>query len=150
MRFVFSLATVLLIAQFAVAEPPKYRVLAQDKGRVAIVGPDGKVEWEVECKHNSHDIHLLPSGNVLLHTGPVTVTELTPKKEVVWKYEAKPKEGYKGRVEVHAFQRLADGNTMVAESGNRRIVEVDQDGKIVKEVPLKVEKPDAHRDTRMA
>lgn len=126
-----------------------YRVLAQDKGHVAIVGRDGKIEWEVECKHNSHDIALLPNGNLLLHTTPVTVVEMTPKKEVVWKYEAKPKEGYKGRVEVHAFQRLADGNTMVAESGNRRIVEVDKDGKIVKDVALTVKKPDPHRDTRM-
>jgi hypothetical protein len=125
---------------------PGYRVLAQDNGHVALVGADGKVEWEVECKHNSHDIHLLPSGNLLLHTAPTVVT---PKKEVVWKYEAKPKEGYKGRVEVHAFQRLADGNTIVAESGNRRIVEVDKDGKIVKEMALKVDKPNPHTDTRM-
>jgi len=49
---------------------------------------------------------------------------MTPKKEVVWTYEAKPTAMNKGRVEVHAFQRLADGITMVAESGNRRIVEV--------------------------
>ena len=94
-------------------------------------------------------MHLLPNGNLLLHTGPATVIEMTPEKKVVWKYEAKPKEGYKGRVEVHAFQRLPDGITMIAESGNRRIVEVDKDGKIVKEVPLTVEQPDPHRDTRM-
>ena len=131
-------------------EPPKYRVLAQDKGHVAVVGPDGKVEWEVECKYNSHDIHRLPNGNLLLHTAAATVTEMTPEKKVVWKYEAKPKDGYKGRVEVHAFQRLDDGTTMVAESGNRRIVEVDAAGKIVKEVQLIVNKPDPHRDTRMA
>jgi hypothetical protein len=74
---------------------------------------------------------------------------MTPKKEIVWKYEAKPKEGYKGPVEVHSFQRLADGNTMVAESGNRRIVEVSPEGKIVKEIALVVKNPDPHRDTRM-
>src|SRR6185437_1384050 len=95
------------------------------------------------------DIHLLANGNFLLHTGPATVAEISPKKEAVWKYEAKPKAGYKGRVEVHAFQRLDDGSTMVAESGNRRIVEVDSAGKIVKEVPLVVNKPDPHRDTRL-
>jgi hypothetical protein len=131
------------------ADPPKHRVLAQDKNKAAIIGLDGKVEWEVECKHNSHDIHLLPNGNLLLHTGPTTITEMTPKKEVVWKYESKPKDGYKGRVEVHAFQRLADGNTMIAESGNRRIIEVNKDGKIVKEIALQVNNPDPHRDTRM-
>jgi hypothetical protein len=145
-----SLAAAAALAAPAVADPAKYRVLAQDKGHVAVVGPDGKIEWEVECKHNSHDIHQLPNGNLLLHTGPAIVVEMTPKREVVWKYEAEPKDGYKGRVEVHAFQRLPDGNTMVAESGNRRIVEVDRGGKIVKEVPLTVNKPDPHRDTRMA
>lgn len=151
MRLLLSALLLSAVPVYA-ADPPKhpgYRVLAQDKGRVAIVGADGKVEWEVECKHNSHDVHSLPSRNLLLHTAAAVVTEMTPKKDVVWKYEAKPKEGYKGRVEVHAFQRLADGNTMVAESGNRRIVEVDKDGKIVKEIALKVNKPDPHRDTRM-
>lgn len=152
MRLFLSAVALACAVPLGADEPathPGYRVLAQDKGRVAIVARDGTVEWEVECKHNSHDIALLPNGNLLLHTTPVTVVELTPKKEVVWKYEAKPKEGYKGRVEVHAFQRLADGNTMVAESGNRRIVEVDKVGKIVKEVALTVKRPDPHRDTRM-
>src|SRR5947209_13333085 len=149
MRFLTAFAILALAAATSAADPAKYKVLAQDKGHVAIVGPDGKVEWEVECKYNSHDIHLLPNGNLLLHTGPAAVTEMTPKKEVVWKYEAKPRDGYKGRVEVHAFQRLPDGSTMVAESGNRRIVEVSRDGKVVKEVPLTVNKPDPHRDTRM-
>jgi outer membrane protein assembly factor BamB len=149
MRLLLSCAITLSLAAVAAADPPAYRVLAQDKGHVAIVGKDGKVEWEVDCKYNSHDVHLLPNGNVLLHTGPATVTEMTPDKTVVWRYEAKPAGANKGRVEVHAFQRLPDGTTMVAESGNRRIVEVDKDGKIVREVPLTVKRPDAHRDTRL-
>jgi hypothetical protein len=127
-----------------------YRVLGHDKGKVAILDSKGKVEWEYPSRVDGHDIWLLPNGNVLLAAGPATVAEVTRDKKVVWQYEAKPKAGYKGRVEVHAFQRLADGRTMVAESGNRRIVEVDQDGKIVHEVPLTVDRPDAHRDTRMA
>jgi hypothetical protein len=149
MRSLLAAAILLAVSPAYAAEPPSYRVLAQDEGHVAIVGPDGKVEWEVECKYNSHDIHLLPNGNLLLHTGPAMVVEMTPKKEIVWKYEAKPVPANKGRVEIHAFQRLADGITMIAESGNRRIVEVNRDGKIVKEVPLTVKKPDPHRDTRM-
>jgi hypothetical protein len=39
---------------------------------------------------------------------------------------------------------------MIAESGNRRLIEVDRDGRIVHEVPLTVDHPDPHRDTRMA
>lgn len=133
------------------ADPVAHRVLAADRGTgtVAIIAPDGKVEWAFANKHDVHDLHLLPNGNLLTHTSHTTVVEVTPTKETVWKYEAKPKPGYTGRVEVHAFQRLADGTTMVAESGNSRIVEVDRDGKILKEVALKVAKSDAHRDTRM-
>jgi hypothetical protein len=77
------------------------------------------------------------------------VVEVNPAKQVVWKYEAKPKPGYTARVEVHAFQRLPDGNTMVAESGNARIVEVNPAGEVVKTVPLTVKNPHPHTDTRM-
>lgn len=134
------------------ADKPAYRVLAADRstGKLAIVNAKGEVEWEFPNKHDVHDLHVLDNGNILTHTSATNVVEIDmKKKEVVWKYEAKPKEGYKGRIEIHAFQRLADGNTMVAESGNTRIVEVDKDSKIVKEIALKVAKPDAHRDTRM-
>ena len=137
----------VIISQAAAEESPSYRVLAQDNGRVALVEPDGKVSWEVPCKYNSHDIHLLDNGNFLLHTGPATVVEMAPDKSIVWQYTARPKQGYQGGVEIHAFQRLADGNTMVAESGNRRIVEVNQEGKAVKTVALKVDRPHPHRDT---
>ena len=150
--FLFS-ALGLLAACASAAEPaakPAYRVLAQDRGHVAIVTPQGEVAWEAECKHNSHDIALLENGNLLLHTGPATVVEMTPAKQVVWQYTASSKPGYSGKIEIHAFQRLPDGLTMVAESGNRRLVEVDRAGKIVKEVPLVVDKPHPHRDTRLA
>jgi hypothetical protein len=127
-----------------------HRVLAQDNGHVAIVNRRGEVEWETECKHNSHDIALLENGNLLLHTGPAKVIEMTPAKQVVWQYECQPKPPYTGRVEIHAFQRLPDGLTMVAESGNRRIIEINRAGEIVKEIPLTVEHPQFHRDTRLA
>lgn len=139
-----------LAAPAVAADPPAYRVLAADKGHVAIVNAKGEVEWEVPTKAEVHDLSMLANGNVLFPTGPTTIVEMTPEKKVAWQYEAKPKAGYAGRVEVHAFQRLDDGNTMVAESGNARIVEVDKDGRIVHEVPLTVEKPNPHRDTRLA
>jgi hypothetical protein len=145
-----SLLVFALTASTCAADTPAYRVLGQDKGHVAIVNANGEVEWETPCAYNSHDIALLSNGNLLLHAGPSTVVEMTPEKKIVWKYEAKPKMGYTGHVEVHAFQRLDDGLTMVAESGNRRIVEVDRSGKIVREIPLTVNHPDPHRDTRLA
>jgi hypothetical protein len=134
------------------AEEPAYRVLAADRstGRIAIVDSKGKVAWEFPNRHDVHDLHLLPNGNVLTHVSHTKIVEINPAKEIVWSYESKPKPGYSGRIEVHAFQRLADGLTMIAESGNARIIEVDRQGTIVKEVPLTVRHPDPHRDTRLA
>ncbi|MBO0699937.1 MAG: PQQ-binding-like beta-propeller repeat protein [Zavarzinella sp.] len=150
-RFLIASTIVVgAISQSHAADPPAYRVLGADNGRVAIVNAHGEVEWEVPNKAEVHDLALLANGNILFPTGPTTIVEMTRDKKVVWKYEAKPKDGYKGRVEIHAFERLADGRTMVAESGNARIVEVNADGKIVHEIPLTVEKPNPHRDTRMA
>jgi predicted secreted protein len=151
MKTLLSLMLFLLTSSIYAAEPNGHRFVASDreKGKTLIIGVDGKTEWELENKHDVHDIHMLANGNLLTHTSHTTIVEINSDKKIVWKYEAKPKAGYNGRVEVHAFQRLADGNTMIAESGNTRIIEVNSDGKIVKEVPLKVAKPDSHRDTRM-
>jgi hypothetical protein len=129
---------------------PAYSVLAADNGKVSLVNAKGEVEWQIDNRAEVHDIALLPNGNVMFTTNPSTIVEMTRDKKVVWKHEAKPKQGYKGRIEIHAFQRLDDGNTMVAESGNGRIIEVDKDDKIVKEIALTIEHPNAHRDTRMA
>lgn len=129
---------------------PPYRVLGQDRGRLVILDEKGKVEWEYPVKHTAHDLALLPNGNILFPTDDVTVVEMTPAKEIVWKHVSKPKPPYAGKVEIHAFQRLPDGRTMIAETGNKRIIEVDADDKVVKEIPLVVDKPHPHRDTRRA
>ncbi|MCW3098641.1 MAG: Arylsulfotransferase [Chthonomonadaceae bacterium] len=126
-----------------------HRIIVQDKGRTLILGPTGQIEWEMPCNYTSHDISVLPNGNVLLNTGPRTIEEVTPSKEVVWKWEAKPKAPYSGDVQIHGFQRLKNGNTMIGETGNLRIIEVDKDSNIVKEVPLTVDHEDPHRDTRL-
>lgn len=152
MRHTLSLvvATMVLAAAAACAsEPVAHRVLAADKGKVAIVAADGHVEWEFANGAECHDLWLLPNHKVLLALSPTTIAEVSPDKTIDWRYEAKPKAGYRGRVEVHAFQPLPDGRVLVAESGNRRLVEVDRDGSIVKEISLTVNKPDPHRDTRM-
>ena len=149
-----SLAALALLALPVVcpaAEPTGRRVLGQDRGHIAIVSETGEVEWKFDNGGTQcHDLWRLPNGNVLLSTGPATVAEVTPEKKVVWSYKVEPQPGSGGRVEVHAFQPLDGELVMVAESGNRRIVEVNRDGKIVKQVPLTVEHPDSHRDTRLA
>jgi hypothetical protein len=131
-------------------KPVTHRLIAQDRGKVAIVAADGTIEWEVPCPFVSHDIQALPGGNLLLHTGPATIVEMTPQKQVIWQYVGKPVAPYDGPVEIHGFQRLKDGRTMIAETGNKRIVEVDAAGVVVKQIPLTVNNPSWHRDTRLA
>src|SRR5262247_3949605 len=127
-----------------------YQVLGADNKRIAIVNAKGEIEWEIPNEaRETHDIQMLPNGNVLFQTSYTTVVEVNRDKQTVWQYEAKPKEGYTGRIEIHSYQRLKNGLTMVAESGNARIVEVDKKGAIVNTLALTVDSPNPHRDTRM-
>lgn len=154
MRRIVSL---LLLTSFAIAgarsgraeDPISHRVLAADRGRVAILNERGEVEWEVPNRFVCHDISRLPNGNILFPTSNTTIVEMTPDKQIVWRHESKPKEGYTGKVEIHGFQRLDNGLTLVAETGNLRLIEVDNEDRIVKEIPLKVDRPNSHRDTRL-
>ena len=149
-------ACLLLLAIFSpnvsIADSSRdYKVLGADKKRVAIVNSKGEIEWEVPNPdaREIHDIQMLPNGNVLFQTGYTTVVEVSRDKQTVWKHESKPKAGYDGKVEIHSYQRLKNGLTLIAESGNSRLIEVDKQDKIVKEIPLTVVKSNAHRDTRM-
>jgi hypothetical protein len=121
-------ATIILATPTLRAQEPDVRtnrLLAADKGKVAILNTKGEVEWEVENRYTCHDIAMLPNGNILMPTSNTRIVEMTPAKSIVWQHESKLKEGYDGAVEVHGFQRLDNGRTMIAESGNRRIIEVD-------------------------
>ena len=109
------------------------RVVAADyeKKRLAVISQDGKVEWE-EKIGDIHDLHVLPNGNLLFQTSWTRLVEMTPEHKVVWEYDAAKLNGNEGKpVEVHAFQRLPDGVTMIAESGPGRIIEVTPEKTLV-------------------
>lgn len=135
-----------------VAAKKEHRVLVADysKRRIAIVSPKGKIEWEHKIG-DLHDLHYLPNGNVLFQVSWTRIVEVNPKNnKIVWEYDSARQNGNVGkRVQVHAFQRLPKGVTMIAESGVSRIIEVDRAGKLLREVKLKVARPDPHRDTRL-
>ncbi|HVJ67589.1 MAG TPA: WD40 repeat domain-containing protein [Caulifigura sp.] len=145
----FTLLMALAATFATAADTVTHRVLGADKGHVALVEPDGQVSWEYACKGTPHDLALLPSGNVLFINADSEVLEVTPGKDVVWRYKPQPTSGDVKKIEVHAAQRLADGNTLVAETGNRRLVEVDSKGAVVKTIALTIDKPHPHRDTRL-
>ena len=135
----------------AVQTGPRRRVIAADDSRrtLASIAPDGRVEWR-QANGAIHDLHLLPNGHLLLQNGWTRIVELDEKRQPVWEYDAKGGDNAGRGVEVHAFQRLDDGATMIVESGPARILEVNADGAVRKTVPLKVEHPAVHSDTRNA
>ena len=126
----------------------RYGMVVQSKGKVTRIDKTGNILWQYDCAYNSHDIRLLPNGNVLVTTQPSVIEEITPEKKVVWSWNGKAVAPHDGPIEIHSFERLENGNTIISESGNKRIIEVDPKGIIVHSIPLTVEKPDWHRDTR--
>lgn len=129
----------------------QHRLTTQGNDKLAIVDRQGKIEWEMRWG-GIHDLHVLPDGHILVQQGSNKVAEIDPvEKKVVWSYDSGTANGNSGKpVEVHAFQPLGDGRLMIAESGPGRIIEVDRDGKRIKEIKLKVDHPHPHMDTRLA
>lgn len=145
---------VCVAAVFVVVSLPcqaAHRVLMFGNNKLAMVDADGKVEWEMPWR-GVHDIHVLDNGHIMTQQQMRRVVEIDPRtKETVWSYDASQSNGNVGkRVEVHAFQPLANGRIMIAESGPARIIEIDRDGKIHHQIKLKVNNPHPHRDTRLA
>jgi len=151
MKTRMSFATVAVALIFANTANAQHRVLVQGNDRLAMVGEDGAIDWEMKWPL-IHDIHMLPTGNILTVRDMHIVTEIdVATKHVVWSYDSAKENGNAGqRVEVHAIQPLADGTVMIAESGPGRIIEIDRSGKLLKETKLKLDRPDPHRDTRLA
>jgi outer membrane protein assembly factor BamB len=133
------------------------RLLAADasKGRIALLRETALKHWEVLWEHpiqSIHDLHELENGNVLFQSSWTQILEVNPENgELLWSYDAATQNrALAGEaVEVHAFQRLAAGVTMIAESGPARIIEVDRAGKLLRSMPMQVEHPSAHSDTRL-
>ena len=96
------------------------------QGKVFIISKTGKVEWEYPAE-NCNDIWILPGGNLLFNTGK-GVKEVNRKKEIIFSYESNS--------EIYACQRLSNGNTFIGECNSGRLLEVNQQGKIVKEIKL--------------
>lgn len=113
----------------------------------AWIGSDQKIRQQQNIQ-DIHDAQELPNGHWLLQTSFANVIEIDPQGKEVWKYEA-GKTSSGGPIEIHAFRRLPNGLTMIAESGAARILEVDRNGKIAHSIALAIKNPDSHRDTRL-
>ena len=128
-----------------VGKPRAFFAADYEKKIAAVVNPDNSVGLQLRIR-DIHDAQPLSNGNWLLQTTFTEVVEVDGKGKEVWKYKPAADTG---KVEIHAFRRLENGLTMIAESGTSRIVEVNKEGAIVHSTPLKVSTPNPHRDTRL-
>jgi hypothetical protein len=149
----FLASSAALASQLIAAEvtSPAHRVLAADRGHLVRFSPDGKPEWSFDIGSGIHHFQQLPNGNILTHQNWVKLIEISPNGEVVWSYDCAHNNGNAGRrIEVHTFQRLPDGRTMIVENGAGRIIEIDANGQLLHELKYQVSRPDVHRDVRQA
>lgn len=145
-----TVVVLLALAAIGTEAIAEHHLIVQGNKKLAIVGRDGRIEWEMPWGP-IHDIHRLPGERVMVQQGPAKVVEIDLKtKEVVWSYDSAKENGNSGKpVEVHSFQPLDDGRVMIAESGPARIIEIDRGGRLLREVKLKTVRPSTHSDTRL-
>lgn len=110
------------------------------KNLIHVLDSHGRILWQYPAV-KPRDVWVLPSGNVLFTYG-TGVKEVTQDKQVVWQYT------FPQTSEIHACQPLADGSVMIAESGPMRILEIDRQGKTLKEVELQSAETNKHRHMR--
>lgn len=150
-QVILGVMTVTVAATSSAARVWGHEVLLQGNGRLVILNETGEITWERQWG-GLHDLHEMPNGNFLVLRGKAEVCEIDREtKKVVWSYDASKMNGNRGKpVEVHACQPLEDDRVMIVETTTGRIIEVDREGNILKEVPLKVENSHPHTDTRLA
>jgi len=150
MRLSLLLAAALAVGLAAVApaaDPVKHRIMFAEYGkgpnRLVELDADGKVTWEYAFPGIAVIFQPLADGHVLFAHGgtPTGVTEIDRDRKVVWKFVSQCPQ-------ILGCERLPDGNTLVAEQGPCRAVEVDRAGKVVRTTPLTTTEKGYHLQVR--
>jgi outer membrane protein assembly factor BamB len=119
----------------AAETPAKRRLLFTEYGkgpnRFVELDADGKLVWEFKPPSTTVIFQALPNGNILFGYGgqPTGVREITSRGETVFDYVSESHQ-------VFGCERLANGNTLVAEQEPCQAVEVNPNGGIVRVTPL--------------
>ena len=136
LKIIFWLPCLLLLTALPVWAQHPFICTDSAAGTVAVVSTNGEIEWEYKCTA-PQDCWRLPDGNYLFCHVHGAI-EMTPDKKIVWEYKSGT------NTEVHACQPLPDGRVLVVENGPSRIIEVDREGKIAKEIKLVPPPPNVH------
>ncbi|MCA9137347.1 MAG: PQQ-like beta-propeller repeat protein [Planctomycetales bacterium] len=130
---VVAVAFSLTLSVVAYAEPLVLVSASYQKDIIALCELDGTVVWSHKTggpqqgHAGHHEVQMLENGNILFHDDWDTVKEIKLDGTEVWSYTS---------ANVHAFTRMKDGNTMIAESGKDRIIIVNKEGNVIHETPL--------------
>lgn len=124
-----------LVRPFALEAARPFLACDHNGGKVCVVAADGTIQREFACR-SPQDCWRLKNGN-LLFCFASGAREVDAAGTVVWEYKAPEK------VEVHSCQPLPDGRVLVVECGTSRLVEVDRQGVVVKEIRLNTD-PSIH------
>jgi len=151
MAILAGLATGIVPATPARAEEPRAGIT---HGFLATGGEtyirDGRGVITRRYPRSTRDGWVLPGGNLLLTLTKGEgypgggVVEVDGDGKVVFEYRGT-------QSEVNTAQKLEGGNVLVSEAGDQpRLIEVDREGRVVVEVPLKAQVRDHHLQSRMA
>jgi len=114
------------------------------QGKVFAVSAEGKIEWEYPAAQ-CQDCWRLPNGNYLFtHKRGVVEVTADAAKKVVWEYRSPD------GTEIHNCQSLADGGVFLCENGTCRLLELDREGKVCKELKIETQNKSVHRQFRIA
>lgn len=148
-RLGMILTMICAITSLAGAEEPpvKHRILFAEYGgprnRLVELDKEGAITWEHVPPSLTVIFQPLPNGHVVYAYGgmPTGVAEVNREQKTVWNYVSKCPQ-------VLGCQRLADGNTVVAEQGPPQAVEVDPKGQTVHTTPIKTSYEHFHQQVR--
>ena len=142
------ITALLLAAGLASAqESSKRRLLLTEYGkgpnRFVELDADGKLGWEFKPPSITVIFQVLANGNIVFGYGgqPTGVREITSRGETVFDYVSKSHQ-------VFGCERLANGNTLVAEQEPCQAVEVNPKGEIVHVTPLTTKVEGFHLQVR--
>ena len=128
-------------------EPIRHRLLFTEYGkgpnRFIELDEHGKMVWEFQPPSTTVIFEVQPNGNILYGYGgkPTGVREITSRGETVFDYVSKS-------TQVFGCERLANGNTLVAEQGPCQAVEVNSKGEVVHVTPLHTSEQNSHLHVR--
>lgn len=134
------------ITKYIGKKPNSYLISDNGNDKIYILNADGEITWEFPASQ-CQDLQQLPNGNILFtyyqkREGTIKggVCEITVEKKEVFRYEI---DG-----EVHSCQRLKNGNTLLTDNNNARLIEVNPQKEIVKSLELNT-KEKGHSSIRM-